>query len=233
MSELPIVAVNYKAYPTAFGAKGLEIAKEADRIAKEFKGSVKIVLAVPLTEIYRISSSTEEVTVYAQHADPIEPGAHTGFTPLEAIKEAGAKGVLLNHSEHKLILSDIVWLVEKAKKLNLETMVCADNYEAAAAIAALSPSYIAVEPPELIGTGIPVSKAKPEVIVKSVEAVHRIAKIPVLAGAGITKGEDVEAAIRLGSVGVLVASAVMKASNPGAKIRELVEAAARAWSARK
>ncbi len=227
--NLPVVAINFKAYSTAFGSKGLAIAKAADEVAKELKGLVKVVIAVPATEVYRISTSVEEVVVYGQHADPIEPGAHTGYIPVEALKEAGARGVLLNHSEHKLILSDLVWLITKARKLGLETIVCADNNDAAAAVAALKPDYIAVEPPELIGTGIPVSKAKPEVITSSVEAVRRIAPVPVLAGAGITRGEDVEAAIRLGSVGVLVASAVMKASDPKAKIRELVEAAHRAW----
>jgi len=74
---------------------------------------------------------------------------------------------------------------------------------------------IAVEPPELIGTGISVSKAKPEVVSGSVELVKQInPDVIVLCGAGITTGEDVAAALRLGTEGVLVASGIVKAQNP-------------------
>lgn len=224
-----MIAVNFKAYPTAFGDKGLAIALSAEKVAKEYHGSVRVIVAVPATEIARISEVVEDATVYAQHADPVEPGAHTGYIPLEAIREAGAKGTLLNHSEHRLRLSDIDMLIRRASLLGLETLVCADTPTASAAVAALSPTMIAVEPPELIGTGIPVSKAKPEIVKNTVSLVRRInTDITILTGAGITRGEDVEAAIRLGTQGVLVASAVMKASDPEAKIRELAEAAYRA-----
>ena len=226
----PILAINYKVYPTAFADKGLAIALAADRIAEEYGGAISIILAVPATELVRISEVVENVKVYAQHADPVEPGAHTGYIPLEAIKASGAKGTLLNHSEHRLKVSDIDWLVQKAMMLGIETLVCADTPSVAAAIAVISPTYIAIEPPELIGTGIPVSKAKPEIITNTIKTVHQVnPDIPILTGAGISQGEDVEIAIKLGTVGVLVASAIMKAKNPEEKIREMAEAAYRAW----
>ena len=226
----PIFAINYKVYPTAFADRGLAIALAADKIAGEYGDAISVILAVPATELVRISEVVENVKVYAQHADPVEPGAHTGYIPLEAIKAAGAKGTLLNHSEHRLKVSDIDWLVQKAMTLGIETLVCADTPSVAAAIAVISPTYIAIEPPELIGTGIPVSKARPEIIINTIKTVHRVnPDIPVLAGAGISQGEDVEVAIKLGAAGVLVASAIMKAKNPEEKIREMVEAAYRAW----
>ncbi len=229
----PILAINYKAYDTAFGTKGLAIALIAEKIAKEYAGSIKIILAVPHTEIARISDAVEEAIVYAQHADAVPPGAYTGYTPLEAVKEAGAKGVLLNHSEHRLKLSEIDWLIKRSLQLKLETIVCADTPTAAAAIAILMPTMIAIEPPELIGTGIPVSRAKPEVVTETLKLVKQVnPEIPVLAGAGITSSEDVAAAIKLGTHGVLVASAIMKAVDPETKIREMVEAALEAWETR-
>ncbi len=225
----PVVAVNYKAYPTAFGEKGLAIALSADRVAREYEGSIEVILAVPATEIARIVEVVEAAHIYAEHVDPVDPGAHTGFIPLEALKELNVKGTLVNHSEHQLKLSEIDKIIRKATSLNIETMVCADTATAAAAVAALSPTWVAVEPPELIGTGIPVSRAKPEVIRNTVKLVHAVnPELPVIAGAGITSGEDVAAAIRLGARGVLVASAVMKAPDPGAKIAELVDAAYKA-----
>jgi triosephosphate isomerase len=63
-----------------------------------------------------------------------------------------------------MLLADIEAVINKCKDLGLETIVCTNNINTSKAVAALSPDYIAVEPPELIGTGIPVSKANPEVV---------------------------------------------------------------------
>lgn len=73
------------------------------------------------------------------------------------------------------------------------SIVCTNNVETSAAAAALSPDFVAVEPPELIGSGIPVSKAKPEVVENTVEAVKTVnPDVRVLCGAGISSGEDVK-----------------------------------------
>ncbi|MET1160248.1 MAG: triose-phosphate isomerase [Thermoprotei archaeon] len=228
----PILAINYKAYyPHSFGENALRIARSAVEVSREY--NIEIILAPPYTEIPRILDvvAGTDVKVYAQHADPIEPGAHTGYIPLEGLKEAGVHGVILNHSEHRLRLADINWLIQRAKKLGLTTLVCADTPETGAAVAVLNPDMIAVEPPELIGTGIPVSKAKPEVITKSVELIRRInTEVVLLTGAGISKGEDVYRAIELGTLGVLVASAIVKSPEPYKVIREMAENAVKAFS---
>ena len=222
------LVINYKAYPTAFGDKAAAIALSADRIAEEYAGTIRVVIAVPATEIHRLSEIVDHAVVYAQHIDPIEPGAHTGYLPAEAVKEAGAKGTLLNHSEHQVKLSSLDKAIKRAAALGLETLVCADTPTAAAAASLLTPTMIAIEPPELIGTGIPVSKAKPEIITETVKLVRMVnPDIPILTGAGITHGEDAAKAVELGTQGVLVASAVMKASDPEAKMRELAEAMAK------
>ncbi|AEM38758.1 triosephosphate isomerase [Pyrolobus fumarii 1A] len=224
MRDVYILAVNFKVYPSAFGRRALEVVKAAERVAREFEGTVSVIIAPPHTEIARISSSVERVIVYAQHVDPVEPGAHTGSVPVEAVKEAGARGSLVNHSERKLRLDEIERVVERLKVVGLEQLVCADTPRAAAAIAVFEPTYVAVEPPELIGTGIAVSRAKPEVVTKAVESVTRVSpNVPVLVGAGIVSREDARRSVELGARGVLVASAVMKAADPYAKMRELAE----------
>ncbi len=228
MSVKPIVAVNYKAYPTSFGKKGLEIAKQADEVAKELGGAVEIIVIPPFTELRTIAEAVE-IPVFAQHADAVKLGAATGHIPPEIIKDTGAAGILLNHSENRIRVDQIDYVVKKAKELGLRTLVCANTPEVSASVAALRPDIVAVEPPELIGTGIPVSKAKPEIIIGTVNEVRKVNKdVIILTGAGITKGEDVEAAIKLGTLGVLVASAVMKAKNPKQVIKDMAEAALRA-----
>jgi triosephosphate isomerase len=143
----------------------------------------------------------------------------------DAVKEAGAMGTLINHSERQLKLSDIDMAVRVAREKKLVSVVCANNQTVSAAAAALKPDIIAVEPPELIGTGIPVSKAKPEVVLNTVKLVKEVnPKVTVLCGAGISHGEDVTAALRLGTQGVLVASSIVKAKDQYRILREFAEA---------
>jgi triosephosphate isomerase len=141
-------------------------------------------------------------------------GSYTGHVLPEAVKEAGAVGTLINHSERRLKLADIDASVNHAREANLASLVCSNNAAVSAAVAALKPDMIAIEPPELIGSGIPVSKAKPEVVSGTVELVKQVnSDVMILCGAGITQGDDVAAALQLGTQGVLVASGIVKAKD--------------------
>jgi triosephosphate isomerase len=103
------------------------------------------------------------------------------------------------------------------------SVVCSNNVSTSAAAAALNPDFVAIEPPELIGSGVSVSKANPEIITKSVEAVSGVNPgIKVLTGAGIQSGECVKIAVDLGTDGVLLASSVVKAADPAVVLRDLV-----------
>ncbi len=83
---------------------------------------------------------------------------------------------------------------------------------------------IAVEPPELIGTGVAVSKARPEVITTSVKRIRNVnSSVLILCGAGVTTAEDVAKAIELGSQGVLVSSSVVKSKDPGRLLESMAE----------
>lgn len=219
-----VLAINFKTYKTSYGSRAVSIAREADSVAKEYGGLVRVVLLPPATEIVRIASVVSYSSVFAQHVDPVNEGAYTGHITAEMIKETGAVGVMINHSEKRLRLDEINFILSKARELGLETLVCADTPMAAAAISVLKPRMLAIEPPELIGTGIPVSKAKPEVVTGTVNKVREINKeVIILTGAGITTGDDVKAAVKLGTQGVLVASAIMKAQEPGKIIKEMAE----------
>lgn len=220
-----VLAVNYKAYKTAYGSLGVKISKEIDSIAKEYEGSVRVILLPPLTELAVVSREVEVAEVFAQHVDPVDEGPYTGHVTINMVKEAGAVGVMVNHSEKRLRLDEINFILNKARESGLEVLACADTAEVAAAISVLNPNMIAIEPPELIGTGIPVSKAKPEVVLKTLNLIRKHNdKVKVLTGAGITTGDDVKAAVNLGTQGVLVASAVMKSPNPQKTVEDLTKA---------
>jgi triosephosphate isomerase (TIM) len=121
-----------------------------------------------------------------------------------------------------LRLADIEQVISKNKGLGLETIVATNNTPVTRAAAALGPEMVAIEPPELIGSGIPVSKAQPEIVEDAVSAVKEINPgVKVLCGAGISTGEDVKAALALGAQGVLLASGVVKATDPKAALLDL------------
>jgi len=208
----PMILVNFKTYWEATGKRALKLAEKAEKVNLET--DVCIGLAPQLTDIAQVARLVT-LPVFAQHIDPITPGSFTGHILPESVKEAGAVGTLINHSERRLRLADIDTVIRRAREADLVSVVCANNPAVSAAAAALKPDMLAVEPPELIGTGIPVSKAKPEVVSGTVELVKGInSEVVVLCGAGITRGEDVAAALRLGTEGVLVASGVVKAKDP-------------------
>jgi len=221
--KTPIIIVNFKTYAEGTGKKALSLAKAAEDVSRET--GICFAVAPQFVDIPTLVNAVD-IPVFAQHIDPISPGSYTGHILPEAVKEAGAVGTLINHSERRLRLADIDAAVTRARELNLLTVVCTNNTSVSAAAAALNPNMIAVEPPELIGTGIPVSKAQPEVVTSTIESVRRInPDVTVLCGAGITNGEDVAAALKLGTEGVLVASGIVKAKDPRKVMYEFADAA--------
>ena len=133
-------------------------------------------------------------------------------------------GSLINHSEHRISSKEIVKLVSKLKKLKMISVLCVKNVSEARKYAKLNPNYIAIEPPELIGSGKAVSKEKPGLIIKAANAVKSAKNnTKLLCGAGIVSGEDVVKAVELGSKGILVASGIIKAKDWNKVITEFAK----------
>jgi triosephosphate isomerase len=217
-----MIIVNFKTYLESTGKNALSLAKQAEKAAKETGACIVV---APQAADLRLVAESVEIPVFAQHVDPIKPGSSTGHVLAEAVKEAGAVGTLINHSERQLRLIDIDATVALCREKGLVSCVCANNPSVSAAVAALKPDITSMEPPELIGSGISVSKSKPEVITDTVQLVKRIdPKMTILCGAGISTAEDVSIALKLGTQGVLVASGIVKAKDPYSVLRAFAEA---------
>ena len=218
--ETPVIVLNEKVYGESMGEKGFELAEICEEVSVE--EGISIAICPQQVELAMITSLVN-IPCFAQHADAVEPGSHTGSVTLESIKEAGAVGSLVNHSERRLKIADINFIIRKAASLDLLTIVCTNNVVVSKAIAELKPYAIAVEPPELIGSGKAVSKVDPGIVEDTVKEVKRVdERSIVLCGAGVTNGEDVRAAIELGADGVLLASGVVKAKDRRAALLDLV-----------
>jgi triosephosphate isomerase len=216
----PMLLINLKTYEQGTGKAAVRLAKVAEKIAKKTKEN--IVLSVQPTDLKEVSD-TVSIPVYAQHIDPVKPGSHTGWILPQAVKAAGAKGTLINHSEHNIDMKKIGECIGICKDLKLASVCCAATPLKAAEIAKFGPDFIAIEPPELIGGKVSVSTANPKIIEDTVEAVKRVDEnVMVLCGAGVHCAEDVSKSIELGASGVLVASAIVKSKSPGKVIEDLI-----------
>ena len=220
MLKTPVIVLNMKTYSESTGKNALDIAKIMEKVSIET--GINMAVSVQSVDIKECSENIS-IPVFAEHIDPIKPGSHTGWILPEAVKSAGAVGSLINHSEHRLKLADIDYCISRAKELNLDQIVCSNNILTSKAIAALSPNFLAVEPPDLIGGDISVTSANPEIVSGSVKAVKKVDdKVKLLCGAGVKNGVDVARAIELGSAGVLLASGIIKSNDKEKVIRDLV-----------
>jgi len=208
------VLVNLKAYP----CDPVSVARAAADVADD--AGVRVAVAPQAAHLADVAETGVET--WAQHVSPVDHGSHTGSTLAEAVADH-ATGTLINHSERRLKLADVDAALDAADRAGLETVACANNPEQIAAATALGPDAVAVEPPELIGTGTPVSKADPDVVEGAVAAAERVdPDVDVFCGAGISTGDDVLAARDLGAEGVLLASGVATADDPRAALEDLV-----------
>ena len=212
--------INCKNYEEISGDKIIKFVKIAEKISKKYK--VKIAIAPPQHLIALVTNSS--IPILAQHIDDSKVGSTTGFVIPELLKKSKVSGSLINHSEHRISSKEITKLVSKLKKLKMISVLCVKNVSEARKYARLNPNYIAIEPPELIGSGKAVSKEKPGLIIKAADAVKSAKNnTKLLCGAGIVSGEDVAKAIELGSKGILVASGIIKAKDWNKVITEFAK----------
>ena len=202
--------INCKNYDEISGDKIIKLAKISEKISRKYK--IIIAIAPPHHLIPLITKFN--IVVLAQHLDDKKVGSTTGFMVPETVKKSKINGSIINHSEHRISEKEIKNLIKRLKKLKLKTILCVKNINEAKKFAKMNPTFIAIEPPELIGTGRAISTEKPELITKAVNAV-RLAKnsTKLLCGAGIVSGNDVSRAKDLGSKGILVASGIIKSKN--------------------
>ena len=209
--------INFKNYEEASSAaRTIKLAKAAEQVAKKLK--VEIVVAPPQPSLALVAKSVK-VPMVSQHADNENVGSTTGFSVPEILKSYGAVGSIINHSEHRIEMKAIASLIDRLRKLSMTSITCARTPQEVMEISVFHPDFIAIEPPELIGSGRAVSKVNPSIITDSIKAAGSRSK--VICGAGITDKEDVSTAIKLGSHGILVASGVIKADSWVGKIAEL------------
>ncbi|MEK7177463.1 MAG: triose-phosphate isomerase [Patescibacteria group bacterium] len=209
-----MIFLSLKTYKESTGEAAIKLLSCVKKISEETE--VKIISAVQPTDIYRIKKELG-IEVWAQHMDPIDPGKNMGWLSPYSLKEAGATGVVINHSEHKVSDEIIKNTLEKAKQYNLKTVLIGNSVDMILKFASWQPDYLSYEREDMVGGGISMLTQEVENVKKLVSAL----KIPLMIGAGISTGEDIKTALALGAKGAILASAFTLAVDPEAKLREL------------
>jgi triosephosphate isomerase len=213
-----LVVVNFKTYQTAQGASAEELARALASVETE----ARVVAAVSALDLSKVIEAAPGLEVWCQHLDPVGFGSNTGWIHPSTAIERGAVGTLINHAEHKVSIEHVAMLLDQLPD-DFTVCACAADIEEAQALAALVPTFVAVEPPELIGGDVSVTSADPSIVSGTAEAVRGVAEeVGVLCGAGVKTGKDVAKATELGTSGVLLASGVTMSEDPGAALRDLV-----------
>ena len=219
----PFFEIGPKAY--LYGAEMLELAKVIDKTALKY--DVDIIVTPQYTDIALLAANTERILVFAQHMDCLPVGRGLGSVLPEAVKAAGAVGVMLNHAEKPLTLDVVEKTIRRADEVGLGTIVCADTVEDVKAIATMSPNLIVAEPTDLIGTG---KTSDSNYVTDTIKTVNDInPDIMVLQGAGISNGQDVYNTIKLGAQATGSTSGIIKAADPYAMVEEMIYNLRKAW----
>ncbi len=223
--KAPFFEFGPKAY--LYGEALLDLVLAIDRFAEQY--DVDVIVDPQPSDIRLLAARVRRVQIYGQHMDPLAPGRGMGAILPEALKAAGAVGVLLNHAERKLPLDVLEATIRRADQAGLATLVCADTIEEMEAIARMAPNLIVAEPTELIGTGQTSSMDYVRESIARIKAVN--ADILVLQGAGISNADDVYRVIRAGAEATGATSGILKAADPAAMAEAMIAAVRRAWDA--
>lgn len=219
----PFFEIGPKAF--MYGERMLQLAKAADEASAKY--DVRIILTPQPSDIYQLAKETKHLLIFAQHMDPLPIGRGLGSILPEAVKSAGAVGVMLNHAEKPMTLAELSQAIKRADEVGLATIVCADSIKEAEAIALLAPNIIVAEPTELIGTGQTSDEAYVKATTSAIKKINP--NIQVLQAAGIKNEQDVYKVIKAGADATGTTSGIMKAENPEAMLDQMIRAVRRAW----
>ena len=208
-----------------YGDKVLKYARAADAAAKRY--DIDVLFITPAVEIRRVVENTQRLIVLAPYLDTLRPGRGMADILPEALKAAGAQGVVINHCEKPMSLPQMKATIDRAREMDFLVFACADTLAEARAIAQLHPDIINPEPSEIIGGGNGVSPMS--YVRQSIRAIKEIyPDILVEQAAGITNGQQVYDFIMAGSEAAGAASGIMNAKDPIAMIDEMIAATKRA-----
>ena len=206
---------------STYGDELVRLARLTDELAGHFQ--IPTIFTAQHADLRLLAEHTLDLTITAQHMDPIAPGRGIGHVLPESLVDAGARAVVLNHAEHPLSLADLDATMERAGAVGLSTIVCADSDAQCRAIAHLGPDAM-ICPKHHRGDRHGAMDAgdyieRPTAIVKGVDP-----SILVIQAAGVSSGADVARVLSQGADGSGGTSGIIKHPDWRAILTEMYSA---------
>ncbi|MEI7604444.1 MAG: triose-phosphate isomerase [bacterium] len=218
-----MIFINLKTYQNGTGRKALEFLKQAEAVHQEI--GIPITILAQAVDI-RLFAENTSLPIWSQHLDNVDYGKNTGWTLPEAVIEAGAKGTMINHAEHKIPLADVSNIVERFKTDNFQIMISTTSPEETIIMDQLKPQYVTYEPQEYIGTKISVVDVAPDIIRNITQKIQT----PLVIGAGIHTPQQIVEGLLLGAKGFLISSDILNSDNPPERLKEYMLAYKNAYN---
>jgi triosephosphate isomerase (TIM) len=201
------------------------LAMAAGRAGAEF--GVSVVITVPTALIAPISDLNSGVLVFAQGVDADPLGASMARVTVESLVDAGADGVMLNHDSNPLSFEQLEQAMLRMGEAGLASIICAESESDAVRFAALSPSAVLFEPPELIGTAGAVTR---DWIPGSTAAIHGGGDgVLAMHAGGVSTPSLARAIMAAGGDGTGSTSGVIASADPLATARDFIAATREGW----
>jgi triosephosphate isomerase len=154
-------------------------------------------------------------------------GESMGRVTAEALIDAGAAGVMLNHASNPMDTPSLETAIGRARCNGLHTIVCAGTDAETRLFARLAPTVVLFEPPQLIGTEGSGSRdwiAHANAVVRSITPA-----VLMMHAGGVSSPSIAEAIMALGADGTGATSGVIKSPDPLAAARTFIAATRSGW----
>jgi len=221
--RVPFFEIGVKNY--IYGDQVLELARAAE--AASLKYDIDVLFTTPYVDIRRIAENCPRLFILAPYMDTLRPGRGQADIMPEAIRAAGAQGVMVNHCERPMSLPQIKETIERARELDMFVFGCADTIAETKAMAQLHPDIINPEPSELIGTTSASDLSYVKASIKAVKDIYP--DILVEIAAGITTPQQVYNNIMEGADAVGSASGIVNSPNPLELADAMICSVRKAW----
>lgn len=119
-----IIAANWKMYKTI--EEGISFIKELSSRVSDLNNNVRVLIAVPFTALEKAAVQAKDtpLEIGAQNMHDADQGAFTGEIAAEMLVEAGARFVLLGHSERRHVFNESSSFINSKVKKALQTKLC-------------------------------------------------------------------------------------------------------------
>ncbi|WP_123519815.1 triose-phosphate isomerase [Frigoribacterium sp. PhB24] len=203
----------------------VDVARAAGRAGYDY--GVTVIVTVPTAFISPLVQLKTGVLVFGQELSADGIGPTFGTVTAEALEDVAADGVMLNHDSNPLSADALADAVRRTAETGLLSIVCAGTEREALESAALNPSVILFEPPDLIGTSGGHTRAWIPSSNTAVKDAHP--RVLMMHAGGVSSPDIARSIMAAGADGTGSTSGVLSSDDPASAARRFIAEARTGW----